>query len=133
MRSYKWLFNQFDTVLCIGFVVMMATASLSYADEVTLKGGDVIHGKVIEQNDDAVLLEHEDLGQIKIASTRIASILVAPDGTNPPSDQAESETGPPAPRHLVTEPEFDRLKAFSARAKQNGFSSSIDMSLTSET
>ncbi|MHC4907296.1 MAG: DUF481 domain-containing protein, partial [Planctomycetota bacterium] len=72
-------------------------------------------------------------GQIKIASTRIASILVAPDGTTPPSDQAESETGPPAPRHLVKEPEFERLKALSAWAKENGISSSIDMSFTSET
>ena len=133
MHSYRWLFDQFDTVLRIGLVVIMATTALSLADEVMLKGGDVIHGKVIEQNDEGVLLEHEDLGQIKIASTRIASILVAPDGTTPPSDQAESETGPPAPRHLIKEPEFDRLKAFSARAKQRGFSSSIDMSLTSET
>jgi len=133
MRSYKWLFNQFAPVLCVGFVFIMATAALSYADEVTLKGGDVIHGKVIEQNDDGVLLEHEDLGQISIASTRIASVLVAPDETTPPPDQAEHEIGSPAPSHLIKEPEFDRLKAFSARAKENGFSSSIDMSLTSET
>ena len=97
MHSYRWLFEQFDTVLRIGLVVIMATTALSLADEVMLKGGDVIHGKVIEQNDESVLLEHEDLGQIKIASTRIASILVAPDGTTPRSDQAESETGPPAP------------------------------------
>ena len=67
MRSHKWLFNQLTPVLCVGFVFIMATAALSYADEVTLKGGDVIHGKVIEQNDDGVLLEHEDLGQIRIA------------------------------------------------------------------
>jgi putative salt-induced outer membrane protein YdiY len=111
---------------------VIATAALSYADEVTLKGGDVIHGKVIEQNDDGVLLEHEDLGQIRIVSDRIASVLVASDKIAPP-DQAEPETGPPAPSHLVKEPEFDRLKAFSARAKENGWSSSLDMSLTSET
>jgi putative salt-induced outer membrane protein YdiY len=132
MRSYRWLFDQFETVLCMGLVVMMLTAVLSYADEVTLKGGDVIHGKVIEQNDKGVLMEHEDLGQIRIASTRIASVLLASDKTAP-SDQAEPETGPPAPRHLVDEPEFEKLKAFSAHAKEEGFSSSIDMSLTSET
>ncbi|MHC5183599.1 MAG: hypothetical protein ACYSPI_04920 [Planctomycetota bacterium] len=99
MHSYRRLLDQFDAVLRIGFVVIMATTALSFADEIMLKGGDVIHGNIIEQTEDAVLLEHEDLGQIKIASTRIASILVAPDGTTPPSDQAESETGPPAPRH----------------------------------
>ena len=133
MHSYKWLSNQFGAVLYMGYVFIMATAALSYADEVTLKGGDVIHGKVIEQNDDGVLLEHEDLGQISIASTRIASVLVAPDETTPPPDQAEHEIGSPAPSHLIKEPEFDRLNAFSARAKENGWSSSIDMSLTSET
>ncbi|MHC5103619.1 MAG: DUF481 domain-containing protein [Planctomycetota bacterium] len=133
MHSYRRLLDQFDAVLRIGFVVIMATTALSFADEIMLKGGDVIHGNIIEQTDEAVLLEHEDLGQIKIASTRIASILVAPDGTTPPSDQAESETGPPAPRHLVKEPEFERLKALSAWAKENGISSSIDMSFTSET
>jgi len=133
MHSYKWLFNQFAPVLCVGYVFIMATAALSYADEVTLKGGDVIHGKVIEQNDDGVLLEHEDLGQIRVAPDRIASVLLASDKIAPPPEQAEPETGPPAPSHLVKEPEFDRLKAFSARAKENGFSSSIDASLTSET
>ena len=74
MRFYNWLLNQFPPVFCMGFVFIVVTAAPSYADEVTLKGGDVIHGTVIEQNDDGVLLEHEDLGQIKIASTRGASV-----------------------------------------------------------
>ncbi len=133
MRFYKRLLDQSNTALCMGCIFVITTAAVSYADEVTLKGGDVIHGKVIEQNDDDVLLEHEDLGQIRIASTRIASVLVAPDETTPPPDQAEPETGPPAPSHLVKEPEFEKLKAFSARAKEDGWSSSIDASLTSET
>ena len=132
MRFYKRLFSQFNTVFCVGCIFIITTATLSYADEVTLKGGDVIHGKVIEQNDDGVLLEHEDLGQIRIVSDRIASVLVASDKTAPP-DQTEPETGPPAPSHLVKEPSFDRLNAFSARAKEKGWSSSIDTSLTSET
>jgi putative salt-induced outer membrane protein YdiY len=133
MRFYKQFFGQFNSVLCMACVFSMTTATLSYADEVTLKGGDVIHGTVIEKNDDSVLLEHEDLGQIRIASTRITSVLVAPDETIQPPDQSEPETGPPAPSHLVNESGFSRLKAFSARAKENGWFSSIDMSLISET
>ena len=133
MRFYKWLFRQFDTVLCIGFIFIMATAAMSYADEVTLKGGDVIHGKVIEQNENGIFLEHEDLGQIKISPDRVASVLVAPDEATQTDEQPEPETGPPAPSHLVKEPEFDKLKAFSARAKEDGWSSSINLSLTSET
>ncbi len=135
MQFHKRLFSQFNTVLCIGCFFIMATAALSYADEVTLKGGDVIHGTVIQQDDDGVLLDHEDLGQIRIAPDRVASVLVAPDETAQTEDQpeAEPETGPPAPSHLVKEPEFGKLKEFSARAKENGWSSSIDVSLTSET
>jgi len=124
--------SQFDTVLRIGLAFIITTAALSYADEVTLKGGDVIHGKVVIQDANSVLLEHPDLGPIKIPSAKVASVLVV-DEITPPPDQAEPETGPPAPSHLVKEPEFDKLKAFSARAKENGWSSSIDMSLTSET
>jgi putative salt-induced outer membrane protein YdiY len=116
----------------MGFIVIFMTAALLHADEVTLKGGDVIHGKVIEQNDDGVLLEHEDLGQIRIAPDRIASVLLVSD-KGAPHPEAGPEIGPPVPRHLIKDPEFDRLKAFSARAKEKGFSSSIDMSLTSET
>jgi putative salt-induced outer membrane protein YdiY len=133
MRFYKWLLNQFDTVLRVGFVVIITTAAISYADEVTLKGGDVIHGKVIQQNDDGVLLEHEDLGRVRVASDQIASVLLASDQIAPSPEQAEPETGPPAPSHLVKEPAFDRLKAFSDWAKGYGWSSSIDMFLTSET
>ena len=134
MLSYKWLFNQFDTVCYIGCVFIIAAAAVSYADEVTLKGGDVIHGTVIEQNDDGVLLEHADLGQIRIASDKVASLLVADEITQTEDQvELEPETGPPAPSHLVKEPEFDKLKEFSARAKENGWSSSINVSLTSET
>ncbi|MHC4288719.1 MAG: hypothetical protein ACYSSK_01425 [Planctomycetota bacterium] len=104
---------------------MMTTGVLSYADEITLKGGDVIHGKVIEQNDDGVLLDHEDLGQIKIASDRVASVLIATDEVSQPTEQVEPETGPPAPSRLIEEPEFEKLKAFTVRAKENGWSSSI--------
>ncbi|MHC4855463.1 MAG: DUF481 domain-containing protein [Planctomycetota bacterium] len=110
----------------------MATATLSYADTVTLKGGDVIHGKVIEQNDDGILLEHQDLGQIRIASDRIVSVSDVSVKTMQSPDPAEPQTGPPTPRHLLEDPTFDGLKAFSIRAREKGWSSSIDLSLTSE-
>ena len=133
MRSYKWLFNQFDAALYIGLFFVIVTVAISYADEVTLKGGDVSRGKVIEQNDDGILLEHQDLGQIRIASDRIASVLNASDKTTQSPDPAKPETGPSSSRHLVKEPTFDRLKAFSIRAREKGWSSSIDLSLASET
>ncbi|OQY07425.1 MAG: hypothetical protein B6I25_01740 [Planctomycetales bacterium 4572_13] len=132
MRFYKRFFGQFDTVFCMGCVFIIATVSLSYADEVTLKSGDVIHGKVIIQDANSVLLEHADLGPITIPSDKVASVLIS-DEIIQADEPAEPETGPPAPSHLVKEPEFDKLKAFSARAKEKGWSSSINASLTSET
>ena len=47
MPFYKWTSSRFDTVLAIGFIFVMAIAMPSYADEVTLRSGDVIHGKVL--------------------------------------------------------------------------------------
>jgi putative salt-induced outer membrane protein YdiY len=111
---------------------MVAVSPLS-ADEIILKGGDVIHGKVIEQDDDSVRLQHEDLGEIKIDASRIASVLMAPDDTPLSPEETGAEVGPPAPRRLIEEPEFEKLKAFTVRAKEHGWSSSIDLSLTSET
>jgi len=123
MRFYKWLLDRSDKVFCIGFIFAIAPASLSFADTIILKGSDVIHGRIIEQDENGVLLEHEDLGQIRIDSARITSVLVNPNDPNeimPADDQSETESGPPAPSHLVKEPEFDWLKVFSARAKDKG-------------
>ena len=57
MLFYKWTSSRFDTVLAIGFIFVMAIAMPSYADEVTLRSGDIIHGKVLEQDDNDNFVE----------------------------------------------------------------------------
>ena len=168
MPFYKWISSRFDTVLAIGFVFVMAIAMPSYADEVTLRIGDVIHGKVLEQDDNGILFEHLDLGKMRITKDRIVSVVVTSIEPTPPSELPEDETptpladqpkvedepapieqpeiktspppatepemGPPAPSYMVDQPtEFTKLNAFVARAKENGWSSSLDLSAISET
>jgi putative salt-induced outer membrane protein len=53
----------------------LSAPSWSGADEVTLVGGGVIEGRITKQSDSGVVLEHEDLGQLEIRSSRIKSIV----------------------------------------------------------
>ena len=177
MPFYKWTSSRFDTVLAIGFIFVMAIAMPSYADEVTLRSGDIIHGKVLEQDDNGILFEHLDLGKMRITKDRIVSVVITSVEPTPPSELPEDKTptpladqpkvedepapieqaeiktsppaaveiitpppttepemGPPAPSYLVDQPaELTKLNAFVARARENGWSSSLDLSAISET
>ena len=177
MPFYKWISSRYDPVLAIGFIFVMAIAMPSYADEVTLRSGDIIHGKVLEQDDNGILFEHLDLGKMRITKDRIVSVVITSVEPTPPSELPEDKTptpladqpkvqdepapieqaeiktsppaaveiitpppttepemGPPAPSYLVDQPaELTKLNAFVARARENGWSSSLDLSAISET
>ena len=53
----------------------LSVPSWTGADEVTLVSGSVIEGRITKQSDSGVVLEHEDLGQLEIRSSRIKSIV----------------------------------------------------------
>lgn len=95
MLFYKWTSSRFDTVLAIGFIFVMAIAMPSYADEVTLRSGDIIHGKVLEQDDNGILFEHLDLGKMRITKDRIVSVVITSVEPTPPSELPEDETATP--------------------------------------
>ncbi|MHC5145387.1 MAG: hypothetical protein ACYSOX_07155, partial [Planctomycetota bacterium] len=103
MPFYKWTSSRFDTVLAIGFIFVMAIAMPSYADEVTLRSGDIIHGKVLEQDDNGILFEHLDLGKMRITKDRIVSVVITSVEPTPPSELPEDET----PTPLVDQPKVE--------------------------
>lgn len=72
--------------------LLISTASRA-DDRITLVGGDVIHGSIVEQTDENVIFEHAVLGRIVIARAKISSITLdgeQPEET-PQADQAEGE------------------------------------------
>lgn len=72
--------------------LLISTASRA-DDRITLVGGDVIHGTIVEQTDENVIFEHAVLGRIVIARAKVSSITLdgeQPEET-PDADQAQGE------------------------------------------
>ena len=71
---------------------LLLSATSARADEVTLRTGDVLHGHVLEDAD-GMILEHEVLGQVRLAHGDVASVrqdepvvtLALPVPADPPS------------------------------------------------
>ena len=61
----------------LALLVAALPAPAAMADTVELVGGDVIHGKVVEQTDDLVVIEHETLGRLELPADQVASVTIA--------------------------------------------------------
>jgi putative salt-induced outer membrane protein YdiY len=57
-------------------LIWLLTATCSRADKIVLMGGDVIEGVITQQRNDAVVLEHSDLGRMEIPRSRIKSLKI---------------------------------------------------------
>ncbi|MGE3170823.1 MAG: hypothetical protein AB7N31_18310 [Pyrinomonadaceae bacterium] len=66
MRNFS---RRLTAPLLIAVFAMQAIAS-----EVTLKNGDRVSGTIVEQSEDAVVVETEYAGKIRIARSHIAAI-----------------------------------------------------------
>lgn len=65
--------------LLIAAVFVMCSAACLYADEIHLKNGDKITGKIISQLDDMIIIDTEAMGSIDIKREFIAKILTDED------------------------------------------------------
>jgi putative salt-induced outer membrane protein YdiY len=61
----------------LAFLVAALLAPVAVADTVELVGGDVLHGKVVEQTDDLVVIEHDTLGHLELPADQVASVTIA--------------------------------------------------------
>ena len=55
-------------------VLTLLLAALTWADEIRLRNGDVLHGRIVERTDKYVVVEHPDLGKITIPSEKLAPL-----------------------------------------------------------
>jgi len=86
-------------------VVVAAVALSAGADTITLTTGEVLSGTVVSQDDANVVLQHPVLGTLTIARTSVTSVVVTPQGDQPPAEAVTPETTPaPAP---APEPEAE--------------------------
>jgi len=65
------------------------------ADTVELADGDVLHGKVVEQTDDLVVIEHETLGRLELPADQVASVTIAADETAEAAQDAAQDVAQP--------------------------------------
>lgn len=76
-------------------------AMQAFASEVTLKNGDRVSGTIVEQSDDAVVVETEYAGKIRIARGHIAAIGETAEASGPSPSTAIADKAPdsgPAPK-----------------------------------
>ena len=55
-------------------VLTLLLAALCWADEIRLRNGDVLHGRIVERTDKYVVVEHPDLGRITVPSEKLAPL-----------------------------------------------------------
>jgi putative salt-induced outer membrane protein YdiY len=64
--------------LCTVLAVSIASTT-ALADTVELVTGDLLHGEVVEQSDQAVVIEHPLLGRIELPVDQVKSVLITPE------------------------------------------------------
>jgi hypothetical protein len=89
---------------------------------VELAGGDTIEGKLIERSNYAIILEHPNLGRIEIPRERIDSLKIK----EPEFKKKEQEAG-------WFDPQLRKLGARTSRLREQGWKTSVDLSLDSST
>lgn len=80
----------------LSFVLTLALLLMSvtniFADQITLKNGDRLTGKVIKQDEDKIVLQTEFAGDITISKTNVEKILLDASYSKEAEKVAESET-----------------------------------------
>ncbi|MHC5040444.1 MAG: hypothetical protein ACYTHM_24295, partial [Planctomycetota bacterium] len=89
--------GKFMTVRIVGSLLVLAMAGAGFADEITLKNGNVIDGKIIEETADKIVVE-TDFGKITIRRSQIKSIkrYRGPSAFDRKPEKREEDSAPPA-------------------------------------
>ncbi len=82
--------------IAVLLAAFLAVPSAGAADRIVLVGGgDVLHGRIVEQTDAALTLEHSALGRLVIARSAIASLTLEAEGeATGQAPPADGEAGP---------------------------------------
>ena len=104
-------------------LVVALLAAAAAGDVIELVSGDVLHGTVVEQTGDLVVIEHETLGRIELPADEVASVKTDAELV---AEAAQVEAGD------VAQPlEEAQAAAADAEEEESPWSLAVDFSLTS--
>lgn len=84
----------------IAVMALSLVASPALADTVEMVAGDLLHGTVLEQSDQAVIVEHPVLGQVTVPKDQVKAVLITSEGGEEVLVTEAPEEPAPAPSAL---------------------------------
>lgn len=114
----------------ISFVLTICLCVLSvtniFADQITLKNGDRLSGKIIKQDDEKIILQTELAGVITIAKTNIDKILADAAFTKEENSTEKTDVDSAAKTEEKTEDKTATASAAPAAKRQSGLTEGWD-------
>lgn len=100
MRKFSWP---------LSFLLLFSLAFQIAASEITLKNGDRLTGKIVDESDEAITIETEYAGRVKISRSHIEKVVANPTAkaatipveVKPPVPKPEKAVIPPTTTQLV--------------------------------
>jgi hypothetical protein len=115
-------------------VLLVASCTFAYGDEIVLTGGDVIHGTIVEISSTTIVIDHPQLGRLTIDRSGVSAMTkleaapadAAPEVTGAPDD----EEGPVPPETFEeASPEWTLSFNFGGSLTNNDEGEKLDFSV----
>lgn len=115
-------FVSFSLIIC----VCLLSVTNIFADQITLKNGDRLSGKIIKQDDDKIILQTELAGIITISKTNIEKILADAAFTKETKEEAQTEKVETEKAETVKSEDKAETAVPSAPKRQSGLTEGWD-------
>ncbi|MHC4083301.1 MAG: DUF481 domain-containing protein [Planctomycetota bacterium] len=113
-RSGRWL---------VALLLSALLAPVAAADVVELVSGDVLHGTVVEQTDELVVIDHETLGRLELPADQVASVTTDAELAEQAAQEEAQDAAQPLEEAEAEAPEAEEEK------EKSPWSLSIDLSV----
>ncbi len=87
--------------LPLAVLTVSITASALTADTVELVQGDLLHGTVIEQSEQAVVIDHPVMGQISLPVDQVKAVLITAEDADAVLKSSEADAPPTDDAHAI--------------------------------
>jgi putative salt-induced outer membrane protein YdiY len=76
----------------LGAIALLIACTATHAETIKLKNGDTLRGNIIEQDDQRIVLQHEQLGRLEISRANVDSTSVEPPAAQAQAPEKERTT-----------------------------------------
>ncbi|MHC4551672.1 MAG: DUF481 domain-containing protein [Planctomycetota bacterium] len=123
----------------IFFAFVLGCGLAVVADEIRLKNGDTLNVTVVEEWETELVIKHENLGEITISKSQIASrkIITEPVVEETPASPVQTPEPVQAPKtetyyFIQSEPEFNWLNEISTSLRDDGWKMALTFSFNAD-